>query len=89
MSAAPRHLRFARALALLSGLGACASSAPPPAAPAPPPTTTGSALPNPCARCTCDYSSTNPPSCYALGRNDCCTDYATVEGPLRPPDLPA
>jgi hypothetical protein len=84
----PRHLRFARAIALVSGLTACGgSSAPPPAAPVatrPPPATRV----DPCSTCVCWATTTNPPSCYDTNRGACC-DSVAVEGPLPPPDLPS
>lgn len=83
----PRHLRFARALALLSGLGACASSAPVAPQPTPRPVAAGAEHVDPCTRCVCGES-TNPPSCWTTGSDHCCGS-VVVEGPLLPPNLRA
>jgi hypothetical protein len=93
----PHYLRFARALALVSGIAApgCAThheitpttdAAPTDSAVADagtdaPPT-------DPCSRCDCVFGGDTPPpptSCEAMGTAYCC--YAI--GPLLPPELPA
>ncbi len=92
-SSAPRYLRFARALALVSGLGACggeAASGPPPRAVAPP-RSAGAGASSIACPCTCTPGSTNPAYCLDVGHGECCPhlDPGIVVGPLPPPDLPA
>jgi hypothetical protein len=87
-------LRFARALALVSGLGGCAAASPAPTPETPPSTAHagGEASAEHCATCSCDSASVNPMYCDANGHSGCCRHAVipTVRaGPLAPPDLPA
>lgn len=98
----PRWLRFAQALALVSGVSACGNAA------TSEPTQgdangngssgdevgtngggngTGTVVSEACP-CSCDATSVNPPYCANVGHYECC-DSIIMVGPLSPPDLPA
>jgi hypothetical protein len=76
---APHHLRFARAIVLVSIVGASATAA------------AGCSQLRErigCEHCRCPWDSVSvsrPLSCDVSGPDYCCTP---VEGPLPPPDLP-
>jgi hypothetical protein len=93
----PRYVRFARCLALVSGLGACASTpatttstTTTTASTTRPVTSSGSTMNRPTAGAMCDCScggaTHEQPDCYSVGMADCCSDMI-IEGPLPPPDL--
>lgn len=91
----PRYLRFARALALVSGIAAPLSSGCALQHGVTPDTgrvaDAGTDAPSvdPCSTCDCVFGSDGVPdppnSCAAMGLYSCC--YAV--GPLSPPELPA
>lgn len=88
---APHYLRFAAALAMVSGLSGCALDHTRETDAGPPPDTgpladAGHDAPDTCDTCVCVYGGDTPPppnSCEALGLSACCY----ILGPLPPPDL--
>lgn len=101
MKSEPRWLRFAQALALVSGVTACSNATT--SEPTQGNGTNGSGtsgdevatndggsgggvVSDPCP-CSCDASSVNPAYCGNVGHYECC-EAAIMVGPLSPPDLP-
>jgi hypothetical protein len=98
MTSPPRYVRFAQCLALVSGLGACATSGATSTSTSTSTssTTTGASHTSVASTgstnasttlaqcdCACGSATHEQPSCYDVGMSECCV----VEGPLPPPDL--
>lgn len=91
MNREPRWLRFAQALALISGVSACSNASTTPETGPGPSTGNGATgggevATDPCP-CSCDTTSVNPAYCGNVGHYECCPATIMV-GPLSPPDLP-
>lgn len=88
-------LGFARALALLGGVGAFPACSAAHLVEDAGPSDAGTDVavadapadsPHPCSLCLCDWGTdAGPGSCEAIGHSECCAEV----GPLPPPDLPA